>query len=299
MPIMRKLGKETLLIKTSLKYDFLTNWQYAVCKVRILLIEKTLLGEINKEENSIKIIKEFQNRRKENENICAFSGGKDSIVLKHLMYRANIDFKPIYSPPSVDPPELIKYIKKFHKDVAWQPYKKDKEGNEITMWTLIPKKLMPPSRLVRYCCDVMKERTGNEGDTVFLGVRWAESSKRRKLPMVGFWKGKVVVRPLIDWTDEEIWEYIRKYKLPYCELYDRGFKRLGCIGCPLSSNQVKELDLYPVYKNNYIKTFDKMIIERHKKNKKCEWKTGKEVMNWWIGETIKQKNIEGQCSFFE
>ena len=116
--------------------------------------------------------------------------------------------------------------------------------------------------------------------------------------MVGFWKDKNVVRPIIDWTDEEIWEYIRKYDLPYCELYDKGFKRLGCIGCPLSSNQKKELEMYTKYKQNYIRAFDRMLEERKKKGKESKWKTGEEVYRWWIGEVTKTKEIEGQCSMF-
>ena len=263
-----------------------------------LLIENTLFGVINKEEKAIKRIKEFQNRSLEKKNIVAFSGGKDSLVLKHLIKRAGIDCELIYSQTSVDPPELIYYIREHHKDVKFQPYGKFKDGKPITMWNLIPRKLMPPSRMVRYCCDYMKERTGNEGDTVFLGVRWLESSKRSKLSMVGFWKGKTVVRPIIDWTDEEVWEYIHKYNLPYCELYDKGFKRIGCIGCPLnSSTQVKELEIYPKFKQAYIRAFDRMITERHRKGKECQWNNGEEVMKWWTGEIKKQVNKDTQCSF--
>lgn len=110
---------------------------------------------------------------------------------------------------------------------------------------------------------------------------------------------KVVVRPIIDWSDDDIWEYIEKYKLLYCELYDKGWKRLGCIGCPLSSNQKKELETYPKYRKNYVKAFEKMIEARKAKGKNCEWETGEEVMKWWVGDCIKKnKECEGQCSMF-
>lgn len=262
-----------------------------------MLIENTFFGEINKEEIAIERAIEFQNYIGK-KNICGFSGGKDSIVLYDILKRSEIKFEAIYSQTSVDPPELIYFIRKNYPEVKIEPYNKDKEGNLITMWRLIPKKLIPPTRLARYCCEELKERTGEDGDTVYVGVRWAESNKRKLRKMVSFFKGKTMVRPLIDWTDEEIWEYIHKYKLPYPELYDKGFKRIGCIGCPLSSNQVKELELYPQIKKNYLRAFEKMLENRELAGKETTWETAEEVMEWWTGKS-RRKEIEGQCSMFE
>lgn len=255
-----------------------------------MLIEETLFGTIDKVKIAIDRLKEF--KPKDRPYILAFSGGKDSIVVYYLLKMAGVDFIPIYSPTSVDPPQLIRFIKKYFPDVIFAKY-------EETMWELIPRKLMPPNRRVRYCCDVLKERTGEEGDSVVTGVRWEESPKRKKLSMVGFWKGKIMVRPIIDWSDKDVWQFIKENELPYCELYDQGFKRLGCIGCPLNSkSQVKELEMFPEYRRLYIRAFDKMLIERKKKGKKTTWKTGEEVMAWWIDQTAKEKVIEGQCSIF-
>lgn len=262
-----------------------------------LLIENTLFGERDKVHIAINRIKEFEPQ--DRQYILAFSGGKDSVATYFLMKMAKVKFTAIYSPPSCDPPELINFIKEKFPEVIFMPYKKDEDGKEITMWSLIPKKLMPPTSMVRYCCDVLKERTGEPGDTVVLGVRWAESNSRKKLSMVGFWKSKVMLRPIIDWADEDVWEFIKTNNFPYCKLYDQGFKRLGCIGCPKNPrSQKRELELYPQYRANYIRAFEKMIEERKRRGKSCEWETGEDVMKWWIRECSKQRVVDGQCFMF-
>ena len=72
------------------------------------------------------------------------------------------------------------------------------------------------------------------------------------------------VNPIIDWDNGEVWEFIKEYNVPYCSLYDEGFKRLGCIGCPMGSKQQREheFERYPKYKALYLKAFEKMIENR-------------------------------------
>ncbi len=240
----------------------------------------------------------------------AFSGGKDSVVIKALADMANVKYDAHYSNTTVDPPELIRFIRKYHNDVIF-------ENPKNSMFQLIAKKKMPPTRVVRYCCDVLKER-GGEGRIVITGVRWAESSRRknsrrmaeviskskakkhlenkeiflnsdndekRRMFETCFSKNKRVVNPIIDWTDEEVWEFIKTNKLPYCELYNEGFKRLGCIGCPLQGKKgmKRDFERWPSYRRAYIKAFEKMLEDRKQQGLSCEWENGEDVIKWWIG----------------
>ena len=99
---------------------------------------------------------------------------------------------------------------------------------------------------------------------------------------------KTIVNPIIDWTDEDVWDFLRSYKIPYCELYDEGFKRLGCIGCPLGGtlSQKRELERWPQYRKLYVSAFEKMIEARREAGKTEHatlWNTGEDVMRWWMG----------------
>lgn len=265
----------------------------------------------------------------------AFSGGKDSVCIKALADMAGVKYDAHYSVTSVDPPELVRFIKEKYPDIA-RDIPKDKSGKPITMWNLIPKKKMPPTRLARYCCSVLKESAG-KGRITVTGVRWAESLRRKENQGVVLFQGgdekdyddnvnaikspkggvilnddndenrrtvehcyrtrKTLLNPIVDWTDEDVWEFIKTYNIPYCELYDKGYKRLGCIGCPMNTNAAAELELYPKYKKAYIRAFDKML-------KKYEtppegWENGEAVMDWWLGKKPKSKELEGQINIFE
>ncbi len=98
-------------------------------------------------------------------------------------------------------------------------------------------------------------------------------------------KGVRCINPIIYWSDEQLWEFIKDYDVPYCELYDEGFTRLGCVGCPNAGKKgFAELENhYPQYKAMYIHAFDAMLDKRIEDGKTTQnWKTGQEVYNWWV-----------------
>lgn len=107
----------------------------------------------------------------------AFSGGKDSVVCKHLLELAGVKYDATYRVTSVDPPELVRFIKEVHPDVK-REVPRDSDNKPITMWNLIPREMFPPTRVARYCCRHLKE-SGGDGRMVVTGVRWAESVNRK------------------------------------------------------------------------------------------------------------------------
>lgn len=241
---------------------------------------------------------------KEGYYLC-FSGGKDSSVIKALADMAGVAYDAHYNCTGIDPPEAVRFIKDQHPDAEFE-YPYDEDGERITVCNLIPRKKMPPTRRARYCCQELKEY-GGVGRFVITGVRWAESSRRKNqrnlaeehtktkrrmstdnvgdAPMFKFCHDyhKKILNPIIDWTNEEVWEFIREYSVPYCCLYDKGFKRIGCIGCPMSTKAKQELDAYPKIKKRYLIAFDKMLEVRREEGLKTTWRTAEEVMDWWLG----------------
>lgn len=247
--------------------------------------------------------------------MLCYSGGKDSDVLVQLAINSGIDFEIVHSHTTADAPETVRYIRDRFKE--WEnkgikcsieyPYYKNKR---VSMWTLIPQKKMPPTRIVRYCCSILKETSG-KNRAVATGVRWAESNRRantrgvyedinknkdkriilnndnddkRRLFERCELKAKTVVNPIIDWKDNEVWDYIKD--MPCNPLYQEGHSRVGCIGCPnAGKKRYAEFRKYPQYEKMYIKAFDRMLANR---DKKTNWQTGYDVFRWWLEENPDQ-----------
>lgn len=139
------------------------------------LIEQTLFGSIDKVQTAIDRLRAFE--PKDRPYWLAFSGGKDSCVILELAKMAGVKFEAHYNVTSVDPPELVRFVKDVHPEVSFDiPH--DKNGKPISMWSLLKSRSMPPTRIARYCCEKLKESSG-KGTITITGVRWAESNNRR------------------------------------------------------------------------------------------------------------------------
>jgi len=225
----------------------------------------------------------------------AFSGGKDSVVILDLVKRSGVKFDAHYNITGIDPPELFYFIRDQHPEVQ-------RHRPEMTMWRLIVKKRMPPTRRVKYCCEYLKEG-GGSGRKVITGIRWAESQRRkasrRMIETCYKDKSKTYLNPIIDWENKDVWDYIRKNNLPYCRLYDEGFKRLGCIMCPENSKREKEISRWPRYYQKYLRAFGECIEKRKMDGLPTTWDTPEQMMKWWLECKRKRREDPDQTTIFE
>ena len=176
---------------------------------------------------------------------------KDSSVCVELAERAGIPFEVMHNHTTADAPETVYFVRgelrrlelKGIKCVANYPVYK---GARTSMWQLIPQKLMPPTRIVRYCCSVLRER-GGTGRFITTGVRWEESPNRRENRGIYEAGRKVVLNndnddrrrlfencrlqakrvcnPIIEWTDADVWDYIESEHLQQPQAPCQGLPR--------------------------------------------------------------------------
>lgn len=251
--------------------------------------------------------------------VITYSGGKDSDVLLHLAGKSGIPYEVLHSLTTADAPETVWHVRETFRrlelanvkcviDAHVQP-----DGKCATMWNLIPKKMVPPTRIKRYCCAVLKE-TGGRGRFIATGVRWDESSRRKnsrgaievstrdknkRLILMDDndesrmqfescqLKGQRTVNPIVGWTTADVWDYVTAEHIPMNPLYRCGFCRVGCIGCPMAGkSRTMEFAMYPKIKLAYIRAFDRMLEERRRRWKMAggmRWgETGLDVFNWWM-----------------
>jgi len=257
-----------------------------------MLVETDIFGNtVDKVKMSIDRLKAFEPQEG---YYLAFSGGKDSVVILELAKNSGVKFDAHYNLTTVDPPELVRFIKTFPEVKRHRP--------ELTMWQLIVHKGILPTRQVRYCCQVLKEG-GGPGRKVITGVRWGESYKRSRRKLVEQCmkdRTKTFVNPIIDWTTSDVWEYIRFHNLRYCSLYDEGWKRIGCVMCPMSVRTMKkEAARWPKIANAYKRAINKAHAKRIADGKATKFSSGESWYNNWIAGGDGKKEDPDQTVMFE
>lgn len=253
--------------------------------------------------------------------LVTYSGGKDSDTVLRLAQIAKIPFEVQHSHTTADAPETVYHVRDKFRELELAgikceiDYHTQPDGTRTTMWNLIPRKLIPPTRLVRYCCAELKEGGGKDR-MITTGIRWCESAARksrgaleiifkrkeksvflnndndedRRLFETCTMKGKRVANPIIDWETSDVMDFLTGEKVKLCSLYSEGWKRVGCIGCPMAGKQrYAEFARYPTYKKAYIRAFDKMMEMRRLRGMPRGVEideTGVDVFHWWMEDGV-------------
>ena len=244
----------------------------------------------------------------------AFSGGKDSQALYHVAQMAGVRFKAHMNLTSVDPPEVIRFVKRQYPDVELiKP--------RMSIFEMAKKKRMLPTRKFRWCCAEYKEING-AGKVTLIGIRKQESARRSKRNEVELgnhkfsgnfdqWneheekmvtcvggKDKILVSPIIYWTERDVWEFLNENGIPHCELYDQGYTRIGCICCPMSNTRQKwkDVERWPHVKRNWLKTIqwlkDNGYNNHHGESAETNfrwWMSDKSFDKFYADEFLQQK----------
>ena len=228
-----------------------------------------------------------------------FSGGKDSQVLYHLVKLSGVKAKTHMNLTSVDPPEVIRFVKTQYQDVELiKP--------RMSIYEMAKKKHILPTMRFRWCCAEFKE-TGGVGKVTLVGIRKEESARRAKRGEISTnikgkrteenfdqWseheekmvacvggKDKILVSPIIHWTERDVWEFLNKNGIPHCKLYDEGYTRIGCICCPMAQprQKRKEIERWPHVKRNWLKTIQWLSDNGYSFSDNPNAEFG---FNWWI-----------------
>lgn len=211
-----------------------------------------------------------------------FSGGKDSIVTEHLFKMSGIKYELFYSFTGLDAPQVVQFIRQNYPNCKFlRPTR--------SFWEDLSTNV-PPSNRLRWCCTSLKKLPGLKlpHKKRARGIRAEESSKRSKYDRVNYFKklGHTHYYPVFHWNEYEIWEFIRANNLPYPELYDQGFDRIGCVVCPYHSEPTgkthkKYRDRWPKFFDRYEKEIAALFRKRQEQGREMFYNTPQEFLAAW------------------
>jgi phosphoadenosine phosphosulfate reductase len=287
--------------------------------------------DIQKEKTAIQYLK-LMGGGENDPYYLAYSGGKDSDVILALAKMAGVHFDAVHNLTTVDAPETVYHVRSHPEIIIERP---SRTMWQLIVDKMIPPTMINRyccSELKErggQCRKVVtgvrwaesQKRRDNAGYVKIIGkpkttqakaeeigaeyevnkhggmILNNDNDETRQLVEHCYKQSKVMINPIVEWTDADVWEFIRHYGIEVNPLYECGYKRVGCIGCPLASSKMRlfEFARYPKYKSNYIKAFERMIERRKEtgKDNKVNWSTGESVFNWWLQYDNTQLKFEG------
>ena len=285
--------------------------------------------DIAKEKRAIEYLKSFE-PESEPYFLC-YSGGKDSDVIRILAQLAGVKHDIVHNHTTVDAPETVRYVRSIPNiqidypnktmwqliegkglpptrlmryccselkerggqgrvkitGVRWAESLKRKENKDVV--TIIGKpatiQKQASEQGINYRINPLGGLTLND-----------DNDENRRFVEHCYRTTSTMINPIIDWTDDDIWEFLHHYGCKSNPLYECGFKRIGCIGCPLGgpASMKREFARWPKYRNLYVKAFDRMLERRKEKGLDINtaWQDGDRVMRWWVGDDPLQITID-------
>ena len=202
--------------------------------------------------------------------VVQYSGGKDSDVILQLAKESGVPFRVTHNLTTADPPDNVYYIRRVFAALRENGIEAKINIPKRSLWKIMRETLVIPSRLMRVCCRELKERKMPDAPYIVTGVRWAESAGRRAKSGIAMvhaksapaaaagllttddassrrlfeqcqMRGVRVLNPIIDWGDDDVWEYLASRHIEGNPLYKEGWTRIGCVGCPLAGRRAFEL----------------------------------------------------------
>lgn len=187
-----------------------------------------------REAKSLNVLQEALERFAPTEMAIAFTGGKDSLVILDLIRRAGggrIPVPVLHVDTTVDFPEVYEYRDRLAHD--WN-------FDLIVHQNAEALAEAPPTDdpgFCIFCTKRLKTEALNQvirkynWRALITGVRWDEHHARSQETCFSPRPDHIRVHPILHFRERDVWEYIGKYQLPYCPLYDRGYRSLGCVPC--------------------------------------------------------------------
>lgn len=275
-----------------------------------------------KEQMAIQALKSFE--PSDGYYLC-YSGGKDSDVIRILAQLAGVKHDIIHNLTTVDAPETIYYVRSIPNVIIDKPPKtmwrlivekrmpptrlsrycceqlKERGGDGRLKITGVRKaesqrraestdliKIIGKPKTVQKIADEAgaEYATTNQGGLIMN----MDNAPARRVAEHCYRTAATLLNPIVEWTDADVWEFLKHYGCKSNPLYECGKSRIGCIGCPMAGfkGMKREFAKYPKYRLNYVRAFDRMLKKRIEDGIPATWKTGEEVMRWWTGDDPNQ-----------